>query len=204
MWPLLASSIIGLALMLDRLVSFAWQHERFSRFIHRLEPVMRAERWEEAARLCSGHGPFSYLAKVYLEQRSAPREVRESVVQREGQIAIHRLERRLRWLAITGSLSPMLGLLGTVTGLVSAFHQIEILGGQIQPSDLAAGIWEALLTTVFGLVIAIPCMGVFHALESRLDRLAMQMSLLTSYLDQWCHLEQPSEKSQREEPAETS
>ena len=155
MWPLLASSIIGLALILDRLVSFAWHHERFSRFIRRLEPVVRAERWEEAARICSGRGPFSHVAKAYLEQRSAPRDVRENVVQREGQIAIHRLERRLRWLAITGSLSPMLGLLGTVTGLVSAFHQIEILGGQIQPSDLAAGIWEALLTTVFGLVVGL-------------------------------------------------
>ena len=71
-----------------------------------------------------------------------------------------------------------------MTGLVAAFHQIEVLGGQVQPGDLAAGIWEALITTVFGLVIAIPCMAAYHGFESAADKIARRMQFIICELDE--------------------
>src|SRR3989338_4894271 len=92
---------------------------------------------------------------------------------------------RLQALAAITHLAPLLGLLGTVTGLVTAFHQIEILGGTVQPNDLAAGIWEALITTVFGLVIAIPAMAAYHGFESSADQTARRMQFVISELDEF-------------------
>ena len=91
----------------------------------------------------------------------------------------------MRLLATITHLAPFLGLLGTVTGLVSAFHQIELLGGQVQPSDLAGGIWQALITTVFGLVIAIPCMAAYHGFENEADRISRRMQFLVSELNEF-------------------
>ena len=79
----------------------------------------------------------------------------------------------------------MIGLLGTVIGLVDAFQQIELAGGQVQPSDLAAGIWKALLTTVFGLIVALPTLAVYHAFDSRVGSLALQMQWLVAHLNEW-------------------
>ena len=62
----------------------------------------------------------------------------------------------------------MIGLLGTVIGLVEAFYQIEQQGGQVQPGDLASGIWTALLTTVFGLVVALPTLAAYHFLDNQI------------------------------------
>ena len=78
-----------------------------------------------------------------------------------------------------------MGLLGTVAGLVGAFHQIELKGGQVQPGDLASGIWSALLTTVCGLPIALPCLAAYHLLQSVAGRAALQMQWVTSQLDEW-------------------
>jgi biopolymer transport protein ExbB/TolQ len=85
-----------------------------------------------------------------------------------------------------------------VTGLVSAFHQIELNAGQVQPGDLAAGIWEALITTVFGLVIAIPCMTAYQLLDHWAGAVALQMQWMEAYLNEWFHLK-PAHASAHEE-----
>ena len=72
-----------------------------------------------------------------------------------------------------------------MTGLVSAFHTIEKLGGVVQPSNLAGGIWEALITTVFGLVIAIPCMAAYHGFEHKADEIARCMQFAISELNEF-------------------
>ena len=79
----------------------------------------------------------------------------------------------------------MLGLIGTVAGLVTAFARIESLAGLVKPADLAGGIWEALLTTVFGLAVAIPCLAAFHHFESRTERITREMRAIVTTLDEW-------------------
>jgi biopolymer transport protein ExbB len=76
-----------------------------------------------------------------------------------------RLEARLASLAVISQVSPLIGLLGTVMGMVRAFLAVQQSGGEVDPSSLAGGIWEALLTTVFGLCVAIPAYLAWHGLE---------------------------------------
>ena len=98
-------------------------------------------------------------------------------------------------MGLVAQISTLLGLLGSVTGLITIFHQVQVvqsLGGQVQPSDLAGGIWAKLLTTTFGLVIAIPCLAAYQIFESRVDSLSRQMAALVSYLDEWLLAAKPT------------
>jgi len=186
MWPLLGCSVIGMALILDRGLAHLRMRIDYDGFIERMRARLAQGHLREAAALCAANAsPEAKAAGAYLAALDLADEVRASVVEREGSLALEVAERRLRGLAAVAHVSTLLGLLGTVAGLVGAFHTIELSGGVVQPSDLASGIWEALLTTVFGLTIAIPCLIAFHAFESRADRMARRMSFVVSYLDQW-------------------
>jgi biopolymer transport protein ExbB len=87
----------------------------------------------------------------------------------QGREEITTLERHLGILATIAGVAPMLGFLGTVTGLVSAFQSVASAAGQPSPADLADGIWEALITTVFGLVVGIPVAAAYNYLLSQVQ-----------------------------------
>ncbi len=105
-------------------------------------------------------------------QRGLPEaRVREEVM-RYGSEALEALRSWFRALEVIGSLAPLLGLFGTVLGMIGAFRQMELAGNRVDPSVLSAGIWEALLTTAVGLAVAIPVVAVLNWLERRVERLA--------------------------------
>lgn len=186
MWPLLASSILGLAVVLDRTFVLLWLGMNFQAFVNRFEPLIRAGKIEEAQRLLQSYrSPVAHVMAAYLAHLKTNPALREQIVSRVGSEQVARMERRMSWLGMNASVATLLGLLGTVTGLVGAFHQIELKSGQVTPADLAAGIWEALITTVFGLIIAIPCMAVYHFLDNRAGAVALQIQWIVAYLDEW-------------------
>ena len=186
MWPLLFCSIISVAVTIERLAYFAIKSTRYREFQGRLEKLVKGQDLVQADTFVSFHrSPLARVAKTYLSQLARPTAVRQEAATREASVQLTHLERRLPWLSIIGSLAPMIGLLGTVIGLVDAFQQIELAGGQVQPSDLAAGIWKALLTTVFGLIVALPTLAVYHAFDSRVGSLALQMQWLVAHLNEW-------------------
>lgn len=127
--------------------------------------------------------PVARVAQTYLEQLNRPEKVRQDNVRRTGSVALESVEKNLRILAALAHLAPLVGLLGTVIGMVVAFSQIQSIQGTVKPSDLAGGIWEALLTTVFGLVVAIPCMALYHAFEGHADKIARRMEMAVTSLD---------------------
>ena len=96
-------------------------------------------------------------------------EDRDAEIARVGTAEIRGVESYLRGLEIIANVSPLLGLLGTVLGMITAFSELESAGSKVDPAILAGGIWEALLTTAFGLVVAIPALIMFHVLEGRVD-----------------------------------
>lgn len=186
MWPLLFCSIAALALAIDRGMAHFRLRLRFRLFVNKLEKLIRSGKLSEALNLCrSSDNPIARTAEAYLSNLRSGDELRSTVVEREGGLALETAEKRLRGLATIAQVSTLIGLLGTVIGLVSAFHQIEVSGGQVQPGDLAEGIWAALLTTVFGLCVAIPAFLLLQFFESRVDRMARRMSYIVAYLDQW-------------------
>jgi len=90
--------------------------------------------------------------------------------------------RRIEYLNIIGNLGPLLGLLGTVLGMIEAFGQMSASGGQANPSDLAGGISQALCHTMLGLLLALPCLAAFGVLRTIVDRLTVQGALIAEEL----------------------
>ncbi len=186
MWPLLGCSVLAVAVAVERMIVFWWQHYPYQRLTAEFQSVLKDGGGDQLRTWLSRvHSPLARIADVYLQHESLPVMQRQELAAREASYRLTLLEKRLHWLSVIGSLAPMLGLLGTVWGLVEAFHQIEVLGGQIQPGDLAAGIWKALLTTVFGLVVALPSLAVYHFLEQHVGAIQLQMQWWITSLQHW-------------------
>ncbi|HEX7025688.1 MAG TPA: MotA/TolQ/ExbB proton channel family protein, partial [Gammaproteobacteria bacterium] len=102
-------------------------------------------------------------------------ELAREEVQRIAGVQLFKLRGGLRVIEVIASLSPLLGLLGTVLGMIAAFQQLEAAGSQVNPAVLSGGIWEALLTTAAGLVVAIPAIIALNFFEQRIQRIRQQM-----------------------------
>lgn len=186
MWPLLAGSIIGLAIILERLFYFYLHRPGDRSYRQKLRNFIRGGNLNAAIALAAtNRSATAHITKTYLENIECNDVLRQDILRREGSRCLEEAETHLRGLSLIAHLSPLLGLLGTVTGLVSSFHVIEKLDGMAQPAQLASGIWESLLTTVCGLVIAIPCLAAYHAFEQRADRMARHMQFTISELNEW-------------------
>ena len=186
MWPLLFCSVLGAAVILDRAVFFLrLRATNLRRLQDRVVGDLRRGDGEAALRAArSSDHPVARVAASYLENLDRPAALRTEIVRREGSLQLERVEKRLRVLAAISHLAPLLGLLGTVLGMVLAFAKIEGLQGAMKPADLAGGIWQALLTTVFGLVVAIPCMAAYHGFEGLADKIARRMQFIVTSLDE--------------------
>ena len=115
--------------------------------------------------------PMARIIEVVIitkKDRRFDKESREAEISRIISIEIRNLENYLGGLEVVASISPLLGLFGTVLGMIKAFLNLEKAGSQIDPALLAGGIWEALLTTAFGLAIAIPALAAYHLFENKI------------------------------------
>lgn len=206
MWPLLVCSVIGLAIIAERLVFFVRIRLDYDQFRRDVIDRLRRDPRETVVRLCrQRRSPVAQLAAACLENAGQPDALRQDILRREGSRQLELVENRLRGLSVIAHIAPLIGLLGTVTGLVMAFQQIEALSGTVQPADLAGGIWEALLTTVFGLVVAIPCMAAYHAFEHKADAIARQMQYVVSELNEHFSKADPAQRHRLgPEPVETT
>ena len=131
----------------------------------------------EACRVPENHSLFSNVVLAGLERYKGSEfgfAEYKAAVEEAGEDQTARLYRKTEVLSVIGSIAPMLGLLGTVTGMIRAFNAIVAKQGMAQPQDLASGISEALVTTVEGLVVAIPTMCVFTYFRSRIDSLVAE------------------------------
>jgi biopolymer transport protein ExbB len=185
MWVLLGMSVVAAAVIVERAAVYLWFGLRCDAWLARVRAMAADGRSAEAlASARASRHPVARVVEAYLANLSRPAKLRRDAVVQAGSYALESVEARLRVLAAISHLAPLVGLLGTVTGMVAAFAQIQSLQGTVKPSDLAGGIWEALLTTVFGLMVAIPCMAAFHGFESHADRIARRMQLAVTGLDE--------------------
>ena len=179
MWPILLCSVIAFAIVIERLIRLRQEQIDTKAFMEQISKSLKRNKVMEALDLCDRTGgPIANILKAGILKHDRPRnEVREAIED----ASIHevpRLERNLPVLATVAHVAPLLGLLGTVTGLVKAFQVIESKAtvlNPVNPGDLAGGIWEALLTTVFGLCVAIPTFVAFNYLVSRVDGFVLEM-----------------------------
>ena len=108
-------------------------------------------------------------------------KIREELLRYGGDV-LENLRGSFRILEVIASLAPLLGLFGTVLGMIEAFRQLEAAGNQVNPAILSGGIWQALLTTAVGLAVAIPVVAILNWLERRVDGLAHEMDNLVTQL----------------------
>ncbi len=179
MWPILLCSVVAFAIVIERLLRLRQEQIDIKSFMEQISKSLKRNKIMEALDLCDRTGgPIAAILKAGILKHDRGRnEIREAIED----ASIHevpRLERNLPVLATVAHVAPLLGLLGTVTGLVAAFQVIESKAtalNPVNPGDLAGGIWEALLTTVFGLVVAIPTYVAYNYLVSRVDGFVLEM-----------------------------
>jgi biopolymer transport protein ExbB len=174
MWPLLACAIIGLSIIILKIIQFRRIRLGQVAFVQAIiRAVARGHCRQAIEKLKENPHPAAY---VLLEAINAGQDItlteeyRDSQVSRVGALQIRNLKGYLRGLAIVANISPLIGLLGTVTGMIIAFAALEATGSKVDPGLLAGGIWEALIPTAFGLLIAIPALIAFYLLEGRIER----------------------------------
>lgn len=127
---------------------------------------------------------YRQIAETYRKRWEAPAENRNSAVERVGNELVARMERRMAGLSIIAAVAPLVGLLGTILGMMQTFQQIYAQGGQADIGQLAGGIWTALLTTAFGLIVAIPSHLMYNLLRSILSRRVHRMNAIVQYLEE--------------------
>ncbi|MEO1013929.1 MAG: MotA/TolQ/ExbB proton channel family protein [Pseudomonadota bacterium] len=165
-------SIISLAIILVKLLQFFGARTGDHRFIEKAAGMLERGRAADALDFVERRrGVVARVMETALRGKAlgAPdAQVREEV-QRIAQIKLDGLERGLPLLSLIATISPLLGLLGTVLGMIEAFQQLENAGDRVDPAILSGGIWEALLTTAAGLSVAIPAAAFFTWLQRTVD-----------------------------------
>jgi biopolymer transport protein ExbB len=178
MWPILLCSVIGLSVTLERLYYFKRSSPGLKNFMTRVKKMILDGKTKEAECLAGSlSGPVARIVgiTIHISSHNLPAEEKEKMIAQAGSNEMRKLEKNLRTLGIISHVAPLLGLLGTVTGMISAFMKIQELGGLVDASVLAGGIWEALITTAAGLAVAIPTMVVYHYFEGQADDIYAQM-----------------------------
>ena len=173
MWPLLILSLISLAVILERLVFYTVHRYRLSSVISSVRETVASG---ESA------NPLLSFASAFSTGRHQGEDHCLNVSERKASRLISSHERGIRILSLIAAISPLIGLLGTVWGMVIAFSKIATLGETVTPADFADGIWTGLLTTVAGLLVAIPAMAMAKIFEARVDRLVRDLNTLSSHL----------------------
>ena len=177
MWLLLFLSIVATAVFFERLVYYHRVTIRVGEFLRGLSNLIARGNFAEALHECAGTaGPVARVLHAAIVRHDAPRSELKEIVQEAGQLEVPKLERRLPMLAIIAYVAPMVGLLGTVTGLIDAFITLSSNSGGVATSaDISVGIYKGLLTTAAGLVVAIPSSLAFSLLSSRVNTLLHDM-----------------------------
>ncbi|MDR2398196.1 MAG: MotA/TolQ/ExbB proton channel family protein [Spirochaetaceae bacterium] len=174
-WLIASLYVVVLALFSERLIYFFRTRYTRARLFTTLETATNP--------VFLPHSAPERMAVLFFTYRDEPAPVLGEILDREGAIIRGEMERGLGLLSFIGMISPLLGLLGTITGLMNAFSQIAAQGAAVDMAMLSGGIWEAMITTATGLVTAICALscgkGFEHLTASRLQDMSFAVSILS-------------------------
>ncbi|MBM3913266.1 MAG: MotA/TolQ/ExbB proton channel family protein [Sphingomonadales bacterium] len=175
MAPVLLCLILGLAVVIERVIYLNLATNNNRKLLDKVESALKSGGVDAAKEVCRNtRGPVASIFYQGLDRADEGVEIAEKAVSAYGSVQMGQLERGLIWVSLFIALAPMLGFLGTVVGMIQAFDAIEI-AGDISPSLVAGGIKVALLTTVFGLIVAIILQIFYNYLISKVDSLVNAM-----------------------------
>jgi biopolymer transport protein ExbB len=179
MWPIVVCSVFAAAIVMEK---FWYLHKitiDSQSFLDNILDKIKRHQIQEALQLCDKQEtPVAHILKAGILKYDRPRPQIKEAIEDASLYEIPKLEKNLSALATIAHICPLLGLLGTVTGLVRCFQLIQAKSTvltPVAPADLAGGIWEALLTTIAGLVVAIPAYVMYNYLVSRINNAILEM-----------------------------
>lgn len=181
MWLILATSIVGLAVVIDRFLVLRKARINVPAFMVRIRGFIKKKDISGAISYCMEEkSPVANIVRKGLKKYKYGHDRVKEAIENAGSQEISKLEKGLTILATVAGIAPLLGFLGTVTGMIQAFMTIQDLAGAANPSDLAGGIWEALITTAFGLIVGIPALAFYNYFLSAVKRLVGEMETVAN------------------------
>jgi len=185
MIPLVLLSVLTIYLLIERLITIRQAASDPEVITDRVREYVRNGNVDSAIQYCEDKDvPISRILKQGLERLGRPISEIQEAVQAAGKHETFDLEKRTNLLASIAGIAPMLGFFGTVVGMIKAFQQIQDLQGNVNPSVLAGGIWEALITTATGLLVGILALFAYNFLIGRIRRLSNDMERsATDFID---------------------
>lgn len=179
MYPILCCSVIGWAIFLERIRTYRRMRRGMLPLLSQVRELLLAKYTAQAVSYCQECGsPLARILLVVLTAKKSNRSQIKELADEVGGRETVELQRYLGLLATIANISPLLGLLGTVLGMIEAFNVIAKVGSGT-PATLGGGISEALITTAAGLSVAVPMILIHRYLSSRADRLALEMEEYT-------------------------
>ena len=175
MMPVLVCLVIGLAVAIERMLYLSFSNINTKKFITKFEETLNNEGVEAAKDLCRNtKGPVASIYYQGLDRLDQGMDAVEKAVVSYGSVQTGQMESGLSWIGLFIALSPMLGFMGTVVGMIEAFDQIQA-AGDISPTVVAGGIKVALLTTLMGLIAAVILQLFYNYIISKIDNLVNAM-----------------------------
>lgn len=178
-WLLLAISVGALSVVLMKLWQFFRLRPEHNDELPQALSAWRKGRHEQAWSMLNGERFSSEVVALAMRELARGDTDQATLKEELERVALARLNvlrAHLPALEVIGTLTPLLGLLGTVLGMIAAFRAMELAGSQVDPAVLSGGIWQALLTTAMGLAIAIPVMAAYNWMDRKTQRVAEQIN----------------------------
>jgi biopolymer transport protein ExbB len=181
LWIILFGGALAFGVFIDRALYLHRARIRSDDFLKGIFTVLRRKNVTEALAICEDTpGPVAYIVKTAILHRNDSKDTLREVVDDIGGAEISRMERRLVVVATVAQISPLLGLLGTVIGMVESLIVMQAQTPLIHSADVLGGMMSALITTGAGLMVAIPCYAAFNLLVVKIDRIVLDMERTAS------------------------
>ena len=177
MIPILLGSVVAMALALERLWFFWKIRLDTEAFSERVFSLIRSQEARAAVEMCANSShPLAAIFRAGLEHADEESSEVERVMEREGNRQLQKLEKNLNVLVMVIGVEPLLGFLGTIIGLIQAFMTWERFSTSVTVSTLAGGIYQAMITTAAGLIIAIPYFVVYHFFIGKVSAISHELN----------------------------
>lgn len=179
MIPIILCSIAAVTLFIERLYALRNKHTLPEGISQKIQKALQDKNFDDALKICQENpSAIAQIATQAIELRDSSRESMQEAMQDEAKRQVAKLERTIPAIGAIAAISPLLGLLGTVTGMIQVFGRVAQefdRGMQANPGLLANGIWEALITTAAGLSVAIPTFLLHHFLTTKVDKIILRL-----------------------------
>jgi biopolymer transport protein ExbB len=189
-------SLIALGIFIERLLVLRKAKINLNAFLIKIRQYLSRGDFQNALLLCANTpGPISNVLEKGIRLHNQEREEIKDAIESAGHTEIYQLEKGFAALATISGVAPLTGFLGTVTGMIQAFMRIQELGGNVNATVLAGGIWEALITTAAGLLVGILTLLGYNYLVSKVQRFVFELEVSsTNLLEVLSGTKKPKEK----------